>query len=37
MPLELLNWKPKLPPIKATWQEIKEVLKEMVSEDNESR
>lgn len=33
MPFELLNWKPKLPLIKATWQEIKEVLKELVGED----
>ena len=33
MPFELLNWKPKLTPIKATWQEIEEILKEMVGEE----
>ena len=34
MPFELLNWIPKLTPIKATWQEIGEVLKEMVDEES---
>ena len=32
MPYELLDWKPKLPPIKCTWQEIEKELKELVGE-----
>lgn len=36
MPYELLDWKPKLTPIKCTWQEMEEVLKEFVGEDNTS-
>lgn len=34
MPYELLDWKPKLPPIKTTWQEVEEILEELVGEDN---
>ena len=35
MPFELLNWIPKLTPIKVTWQETEEILKEI--EDEKSR
>lgn len=34
MPYELLNWKPKLPPITTTWQEMEKILKELEGEDN---
>lgn len=34
MPYELLNWKPKSPSIKTTWQEIEKILNELEGEDN---